>query len=66
MVWRACIHVRIRKCLATFLCLSVTMLYITITILNIIQRPRFNLKHAMGNIRTSQETHYASATNPTG
>jgi hypothetical protein len=36
----------------------------TFTFLDIIQRPVFYLKHVM-NFRTSQETHYVSATIPT-
>jgi predicted permease len=39
---------------------------IVIAILNIIHRPVFYLKHTTGNVRTSQETHYVSATSPTG
>jgi hypothetical protein len=39
---------------------------ITITILDIIHRPVFYLKHLMDNVRTSQETYYVSATSPTG
>jgi hypothetical protein len=35
---------------------------ITITILGISHRPIFYLKHAMVNVRTSQETHYVTAT----
>jgi hypothetical protein len=33
---------------------------ITVTIMDIIHRPVFYLKHAMINVRTSQETHYVS------
>jgi hypothetical protein len=39
---------------------------ITITILDIIQRPFFYLKHKMDYVRTSQERYYVSATSPTG
>jgi hypothetical protein len=39
---------------------------VTITILDIIRRPAFNIKHTLDNVRTSQETHYISATHPTG
>jgi hypothetical protein len=39
---------------------------ITIAILDNIHRPVFYLKHTMDNVRTSQETRYASATSPTG
>jgi hypothetical protein len=39
---------------------------ITITILDIIHRPVFYLKHTMGNVRTSQEAHYLSAASPIG
>jgi hypothetical protein len=39
---------------------------ITITILDIIQRPVVYLKHKMDNFRTSQEAHYVSTTEPNG
>jgi hypothetical protein len=39
---------------------------IPVTILDIIHRPAFYLKHTIGNVRTSQEAHYISATSPTG
>jgi hypothetical protein len=35
---------------------------IIITILDIINRTVFYLKHKIGNVRTSQEKHYVSAT----
>jgi hypothetical protein len=34
----------------------------TISVLDIIHRPAFYLKHRMCNVRTSQETHYVTAT----
>jgi hypothetical protein len=39
---------------------------VTIPVLDIICGPVFYLKHIVGNVRTSQETHYVSATSPTG
>jgi hypothetical protein len=39
---------------------------VTITILDIIHRPAFHLKHMVDNIHTSQETYYLSATSLTG
>jgi hypothetical protein len=52
---------------ANAICMFVTMyINITITILDIILRPVFYLKHVMGNVRTSQETHYVAATSSTG
>jgi hypothetical protein len=38
----------------------------SVTVLDIIHRPVFYLKHTMDNVRTSQETLFASATSPTG
>jgi hypothetical protein len=37
----------------------------TVTILDIIHRPAFYLKHSMHTVRTSQGTRYFSATRPT-
>jgi hypothetical protein len=37
---------------------------ITVTILDIIHRPVFYLKHTMDNVRTSQKTRYVSTTEP--
>jgi hypothetical protein len=39
---------------------------VTITVLDIINRPAFYLKDMVENVRTSQETHYVNATSPTG
>jgi hypothetical protein len=39
---------------------------ITITILDIVNRPVFYLNHTMSNVRTSQEAHNVSATSPNG
>jgi hypothetical protein len=39
---------------------------ITITVLDIIHRPVFYLRHMMDNVRTSQEAHYVTTTSPTG
>jgi hypothetical protein len=41
-------------------------IYITVTILNFTHRLVFYLKHQMTSIRTTHETHYVSATSPTG
>jgi hypothetical protein len=38
---------------------------ITVTILNIIHRPVFYLKHMKGNVRTSLEAPYVSTMSPT-
>jgi hypothetical protein len=42
------------------------MLQVHISILDVIQRPVFYLKHTTDNIRTSQETHHFSTTSQTG
>jgi hypothetical protein len=39
---------------------------VTVTVLDIIHRPVFYLKHTVDNIRTSQEAHHVSAMSPTG
>jgi hypothetical protein len=59
-----------QKLVEKFLCvysLEVTAKQnITITVLVVIHRPALYLKRTISNVRTSQETHYVSATNPTG
>jgi hypothetical protein len=63
-----CCYIQLVICADKAISLSVKLWHIniTITIVSIIPRPVFYLKHRMDNFRTSREAHHVSATNPPG